>query len=214
MADRIMVLRHGKLVEEADTRSMLSQPQQDYTKTLWAVRSFRTEPKACPVRDVPLLEVRHAYASYGRQPVLHDVSMKLYRGQTLVVIGESGSGKSSTARLITGLLPSTTGQVLYDGEMLPVDFRRRSKEQLRRIQMIYQIPDTALNPRQRIVDIIGRPLMFYLGLKGKTMRARVAQLLEMIKLDPATFMGASHESCPVDRSNASVSRVPWRPIHN
>ncbi|WP_353631581.1 ABC transporter ATP-binding protein [Pseudomonas canadensis] len=203
MADRIMVLRHGKLVEEADTRSMLSQPQQDYTKSLWAVRSFRTEPKACPTQERPLLEVCQVSASYGHQPVLHDVSMKLYRGQTLAVIGESGSGKSSTARLITGLLPATAGQVLYDGEALPVDFRQRSKEQLRRIQMIYQIPDTALNPRQRIVDIIGRPLTFYLGLKGKAMRARVAELLEMIELDPAVFM----ERQPRELSGGQKQRI-------
>ncbi len=188
MADRIMVLRHGKLVEEADTRTMLDAPQQDYTKSLWAVRSLRTEPKPCPPQATPLLEVRRASASYGHQPVLHDVSLKLYRGQTLAVIGESGSGKSSTARLITGLLPPTSGQVLYDGKALPADYRQRSKEQLRRLQMIYQIPDTALNPRQRIVDIIGRPLSFYLGLKGQALRQRVAELLEMIELDPALYM--------------------------
>ncbi|MDT3423234.1 peptide/nickel transport system ATP-binding protein [Pseudomonas protegens] len=188
MADRIMVLRHGKLVEEADTRTMLDAPQQDYTRSLWAVRSLRTEPKPCPPQATPLLEVRKARASYGHQPVLHDVSLKLYRGQTLAVIGESGSGKSSTARLITGLLPPTSGQVLYDGKALPADYRQRSKEQLRRLQMIYQIPDTALNPRQRIVDIIGRPLSFYLGLKGQALRQRVAELLEMIELDPALYM--------------------------
>lgn len=188
MADRIMVLRHGKLVEEADTRTMLDAPQQDYTRSLWAVRSLRTEPKPCPPQATPLLEVRKASASYGHQPVLHDVSLKLYRGQTLAVIGESGSGKSSTARLITGLLPPTSGQVLYDGKALPADYRQRSKEQLRRLQMIYQIPDTALNPRQRIVDIIGRPLSFYLGLKGQALRQRVAELLEMIELDPALYM--------------------------
>ncbi|WP_053154190.1 ABC transporter ATP-binding protein [Pseudomonas protegens] len=188
MADRIMVLRHGKLVEEADTRTMLDAPQQDYTRSLWAVRSLRTEPKPCPPQATPLLEVRRASASYGHQPVLHDVSLKLYRGQTLAVIGESGSGKSSTARLITGLLPPTSGQVLYDGKALPADYRQRSKEQLRRLQMIYQIPDTALNPRQRIVDIIGRPLSFYLGLKGQALRQRVAELLEMIELDPALYM--------------------------
>ncbi|WP_325985297.1 ABC transporter ATP-binding protein [Pseudomonas protegens] len=188
MADRIMVLRHGKLVEEADTRTMLDAPQQDYTRSLWAVRSLRTEPKPCPPQATPLLEVRKAGASYGHQPVLHDVSLKLYRGQTLAVIGESGSGKSSTARLITGLLPPTSGQVLYDGKALPADYRQRSKEQLRRLQMIYQIPDTALNPRQRIVDIIGRPLSFYLGLKGQALRQRVAELLEMIELDPALYM--------------------------
>ncbi|WP_210712963.1 ABC transporter ATP-binding protein [Pseudomonas sp. MWU349] len=188
MADRIMVLRHGKLVEEADTRTMLDAPQQDYTRSLWAVRSLRTEPKPCPPQATPLLEVRKASASYGHQPVLHDVSLKLYRGQTLAVIGESGSGKSSTARLITGLLPPTSGQVLYDAKALPADYRQRSKEQLRRLQMIYQIPDTALNPRQRIVDIIGRPLSFYLGLKGQALRQRVAELLEMIELDPALYM--------------------------
>jgi len=203
MADRIMVLRHGKLVEEAETRKMLGDPQEDYTKSLWAVRSFRTEPKACPQQEQPLLELRNSCASYGRQPVLHDVSLKLYRGQTLAVIGESGSGKSSTARLITGLLPPTSGQVLYDGQPLPADFRQRSKEQLRRVQMIYQIPDTALNPRQRIVDIIGRPLTFYLGLKGKAMRARVAELLEMIELDPATFM----ERQPRELSGGQKQRV-------
>ncbi|MNJ43484.1 Oligopeptide transport ATP-binding protein OppF [compost metagenome] len=198
-----MVLRHGKLVEEADTRSMLDAPQQDYTKSLWAVRSFRTEPKPCPAQQRPLLEVRQACASYGQQPVLHDVSLKLHRGQTLAVIGESGSGKSSTARLITGLLPPTAGQVLYDGEALPADFRQRSKEQLRRIQMIYQIPDTALNPRQRIVDIIGRPLTFYLGLKGQAMRKRVAELLEMIELDPALYM----ERQPRELSGGQKQRI-------
>ncbi|MCO6055414.1 ABC transporter ATP-binding protein [Pseudomonas sp. MOB-449] len=188
MADRIMVLRHGSLVEEAQTRQMLAAPQQDYTRSLWAVRSFHTDPKASPLAATPLLELRKASARYGDQPVLHEVSLQLQRGQTLAVIGESGSGKSTTARVITGLLQPSSGQVLYDGAALPADFRRRSKEQLRRIQMIYQIPDTALNPRQSIADILGRPLAFYLGLKGKALRNRVAELLEMIELEPAKFM--------------------------
>ncbi|MDH4554429.1 ABC transporter ATP-binding protein [Pseudomonas sp. BN417] len=188
MADRIMVLRHGSLVEEAETRQMLAAPQQDYTRSLWAVRSFHTEPKAGAQAAKPLLELRKASASYGDQPVLHEVSLQLQRGQTLAVIGESGSGKSTTARVITGLLQPSSGQVLYDGAPLPADFRRRSKEQLRRIQMIYQIPDTALNPRQSLFDILGRPLAFYLGLKGKALRERVAELLEMIELDPGKFM--------------------------
>ena len=203
MADRIMVLRHGKLVEEAATRQMLQAPTQDYTKSLWAVRCFRTDPKGRPEQGGPLLEVRNASASYSQQPVLHDVSMRLYRGQTLAVIGESGSGKSTTARLITGLLQPSSGQVLFDGEVLPADYRRRSKAQLRSIQMIYQIPDTALNPRQRIVDIIGRPLAFYLGLKGKALRQRVAELLEMIELDPGKFM----ERLPSELSGGQKQRI-------
>ncbi|MDP9528701.1 ABC transporter ATP-binding protein [Pseudomonas protegens] len=188
MADRIMVLRHGQLVEQAPTRRMLSDPQQDYTKSLWAVRSFRTAAKPEPARERPLLELRKVCAAYGRQPVLEDVCLSLHAGQTLAVIGESGSGKSTTARVISGLLPPTSGQLLYDGQPLPLDYRQRSKEQLRRVQMIYQIPDTALNPRQRIVDILGRPLSFYLGLKGAALRARVGELLEMMELDPAIYM--------------------------
>ena len=203
MADRIMVLRHGSLVEEAQTRTMLSAPQQQYTQSLWAVRNFHTSAKACPTHEKPLLEVRNADARYGHQPVLHDVSLKLYRGQTLAVIGESGSGKSTTARLISGLLQPTSGQVLYDGEALPADYRQRSKEQLRRIQMIYQIPDTALNPRQRIVDIIGRPLSFYLGLKGKALRERVAELLRMIDLEPAKYM----DRLPRELSGGQKQRI-------
>ncbi|BBP77653.1 ABC transporter ATP-binding protein [Pseudomonas sp. Ost2] len=203
MADRIMVLRHGKRVEEAPTRQMLSAPEQAYTQSLWAVRCFRTEAKARPGQGAPLLEVRNASASYSSQPVLHDVSLQLYKGQTLAVIGESGSGKSTTARLITGLLQPTCGQVLFDGEVLPADYRRRSKAQLRSIQMIYQIPDTALNPRQRIVDIIGRPLAFYLGLKGKALRQRVAELLEMIELDPGKFM----ERLPSELSGGQKQRI-------
>lgn len=188
MADRIMVLRHGSLVEEAGTRQMLAAPQQDYTRSLWAVRSFSREPRSDSHDASPLLEVRKASARYGDQLVLHEVSLQLQRGQTLAVIGESGSGKSTTARVIAGLLQPCSGQVLYEGAPLPADFRRRSKEQLRRIQMIYQIPDTALNPRQSIADILGRPLAFYLGLKGKALRERVAELLEMIELAPDKFM--------------------------
>lgn len=109
MADRIMVLRHGQLVEQAQTRRMLSDPQQDYTKSLWAVRSFSTEPKPQPAGERPLLELRKVCAAYGRQPVLQDVSLSLYPGQTLAVIGESGSGKSTTARVISGLLPPGPG---------------------------------------------------------------------------------------------------------
>jgi peptide/nickel transport system ATP-binding protein len=203
MADRIMVLRHGSLVEEAQTRTMLSAPQQAYTQSLWAVRNFHTSAKACPQDEKPLLEVRKVDASYGQQPVLHDVSLKLYRGQTLAVIGESGSGKSTTARLISGLLQPSAGQVLYEGEALPADYRQRSKEQLRRIQMIYQIPDTALNPRQRIADIIGRPLNFYLGLKGKALRERVAELLRMIDLEPTKYM----DRLPRELSGGQKQRI-------
>lgn len=184
MADRIMVLRYGNLVEESDTRDMLFNPQEDYTKSLWAVRSFRKEPVTEPKSEVPILEVDNVTAAYGDTPVLFNVGFSLQRRRTVAVVGESGSGKSTTARVITGLLPPSEGQILYQGEALPKDFRQRSKDQLRHCQMIYQMADTALNPKQRVRDVIGRPLEFYLGLKGAEREKKVIELLDMIELTP------------------------------
>ena len=184
MADRIMVLRYGNLVEESDTRDMLFNPQEDYTKSLWAVRSFRKEPVTEPKAQVPILEVDNVTAAYGDTPVLFNVGFALERRRTVAVVGESGSGKSTTARVITGLLPPSEGQILYQGEALPKDFRQRSKDQLRHCQMIYQMADTALNPKQRVREVIGRPLEFYLGLKGEAREKKVIELLDMIELTP------------------------------
>ena len=189
MADRIMVLRYGVLVEEADTRAMLSDPQEDYTKSLWAVRTFSKQSTAGE-QGSPLIEVDHVTAGYGPVDVLKDISFAIHTQRTIAIVGESGSGKSTVARVITGLLPprSGKGQVLYRGEPLPADFRKRSRDQLRHVQMIYQMPDTAINPRQRVRDIVGRPLEFYLGISGQKKKKRVQDLLEMIELDPDVFM--------------------------
>jgi len=188
MADRITVLRFGEVVEEADTPTMMASPQKDYTKTLWAVRTFKKESVEVAVADKPLVSVQHVTAAYGSTPVLHDVSFDIYRGKTVAVVGESGSGKSTTARVITGLLPPSEGRVLVNGEPLPGDYRQRTRDQLRHAQMIYQMADTAVNPRHRIRDIIGRPVSFYLGLSGKQVQERTRELLSMIELEPDKFI--------------------------
>lgn len=190
MADKIKVLRYGESVEESETRKMLSDPQQEYTKSLWAVRSFRkTEHPPVP-EEVPLLKVDHVTASYARSDVkvLSDVDFEVHRGETVAIVGESGSGKSTTARVITGLLPPEIGRVIFDGVELPPDYRNRSLKQLQQIQMIYQMPDTAINPHQRIRDIIGRPLSFYLKLEGAEKKRRLRELMEMIEMDPDQFL--------------------------
>ena len=189
MADKITVLRYGEVVEEANTRLMLSDPQENYTKSLWAVRSFKKTADVPEIGPVPLCKVENVTAAYGDVPVLHDISFEIHKGYTVAVVGESGSGKSTAARVITGLLPPKQGQVLYKGEAFPSDYRRRTKDQLRQTQMIYQMADTALNPRQRIRDIIGRPLSFYLGMKGAKKEARIRELLDMIELEPNDFIG-------------------------
>ena len=188
MADTIKVLLRGDEVEQADTRTMLSAPTQDYTKSLWAVRSFERPAKpAVTGGAVPVVSVRNVDAAYGKAKVLHDVSFDIHAGRTVAVVGESGSGKSTAARCITGLLPPTTGEIAFDGEALPGDYRKRSKDQLRQAQMIYHMADTALNPRKTIGQIIGRPVQFYMGLTGSDRRHRVNELLEQIELEPAEY---------------------------
>ncbi|MES0195931.1 ABC transporter ATP-binding protein [Mesorhizobium sp. M0011] len=180
MADRIMVLRHGRTVEEADTRQMLASPSQEYTKTLWAVRKL-AKPEV-PAGDY-LLTIDNVTAAYaGKVKVLQDVSIKVPRGRTVAVVGESGSGKSTLARVVTGLLPPISGSISFAGRLLSTGLKTRPKEVLRRIQMIYQMPDNALNPRQTVEEVIARPLEFYLGLKGARRDRRIGELMHMVEM--------------------------------
>ncbi len=204
MADQIKVLLKGDEVETADTRTMLAAPTQDYTKSLWAVRSFERPTKpAVQTGAVPVISVQNVDAAYGTVPVLHDVSFDLHEGRTVAVVGESGSGKSTTARCITGLLPPKAGQIMLDGAALPADYRKRSKQHLRQVQMIYQMADTALNPRMSIGQIIARPVEFYLGLKGKEKRRKVDALLEQIELEPSKF----YHRLPSELSGGQKQRI-------
>ncbi len=202
MADRITILLRGEEVEENDTRAMLAAPRAAYTKTLWAVRRFQRADQP-PPREAPLLSVRKVSASYGKKPVLHDVSFDLYPGRTLAVVGESGSGKSTVARVITGLLPPSAGEVMLEGASLPPDYRARTRDQLRQCQMIYQMADTALNPKLTLRQIIGRPAAMYLGLRGRALEARIRALLEMIELDPDSFI----DRLPSELSGGQKQRI-------
>jgi peptide/nickel transport system ATP-binding protein len=189
MADRIKVLLRGREVEDQPTGQMMSHPKEAYTKSLWSVRSLEAEEKPLPETQVqPLLKVENISAAYEIFQVLDGVSFELHRGRTLALVGESGSGKSTTARVVSGLLPQSAGRIVLEGQQLPPSFRQRSKDMLRQIQVIYQNADTALNPRQRIRDIIGRPIEFYLGLTGATRDERVRELMDWMELDPAKFL--------------------------
>ena len=205
MADRIMVLRHGLEVEEAPTREMLKEPKKDYTKTLWAVRKLAKEES---ISDDVTLSVRNVDASYsGVVKVLDNVTVRLPRGRTVAVVGESGSGKSTLARAITGLLPPTRGEILFNGKALPKALKDRDKDTLRRIQMIYQSADTSLNPKQTIRDIVGRPLEFYHGIRGAARDRRVAELLDSIELNESYIDRLPTELSGGQKQRISIARA-------
>lgn len=205
MADVIKVLLKGEEVEEADTRTMLESPQDDYTKSLWSVRNLRHSQKNRPVDGsaVPVVSVEGIGAGYGGTRVLEDVSFDVHPGMTVALVGESGSGKSTAARCITGLLQPFEGRILLNGEELAKNYRNRSVDQLRQIQMIYQMADTALNPRIRIGEIIGRPARFYCGLRGTALKSRVDELLDLLELDPSLF----YNRFPSELSGGQKQRV-------
>ncbi|TNC62903.1 ABC transporter ATP-binding protein [Rubellimicrobium roseum] len=184
LADRLMVLRHGREVESGPTAQVLEAPREDYTRRLVAERRESLAPTGAVRHDAgeTVLDLRNIDAGYGDRLVLQDVSLAVRRGETLAVVGESGSGKSTLARLVAGLLPPARGAVAFRGQPLPGRYRDRDIAGLKAIQMIYQLPDVALNPRQTVGDAIGRPLSFYRGLRGAARREEVARLLARIGL--------------------------------
>ncbi|MBP9047619.1 MAG: ABC transporter ATP-binding protein [Tabrizicola sp.] len=213
VADDIMVLRQGRMVELGETGQIIHNPTQDYTKALVSVRSLEhaEKPPAPPVLAVQGVTARYRGTNFD---VLKNVTVDLPPGQTLAVVGESGSGKSTLARAITGLLPPTGGRITFAGRTLSNDLRGRTRDDLREIQMIYQMADTAMNPRQTVGTIIGRPLEFYFGLKGAERDARVQELLDQIEMGkgfaeryPAELSGGQKQRVCIARALAAKPKM-------
>ena len=201
IADHIVVLYAGEIQEYGTADQVVTQPSHEYTRRLmYAVRPPPAAGQGDETSDehqrkAPALEVKNLLAGYGRTQngapeitVLRDVNVAIERGHSVGVIGESGCGKSTLARVMAGLLPAAQGEVLLDGAALQPALQQRSRNELQKIQFVFQMADTALNPRQRIDKILGRPVEFYHGLKGEEKRRRVGELLQMVEL-PQEFAG-------------------------
>lgn len=210
IADRIVVLRDGVIRETGPTSQILSAPTHPYTKSLVAAAAPVPRGAAVQPEAPPLLVVEGLVAGYGRAgrdgvpavPVLREVDFAIRRGSSLGVIGESGSGKSTLARVIAGLLPMARGSVTLDGVPLPAAIRQRTPDQLRRIQLVFQSADTALNPRRSVARILGRPITFFHGAKGAERDRRVRRLLDLVQL-PSTVA----DRLPGELSGGQKQRV-------
>ncbi|MCF8154748.1 MAG: ABC transporter ATP-binding protein [Rhodoferax sp.] len=189
VADRIKVLRHGKEVEEGLTSQILHNAKQEYTARLVAVRGAAASERAAPgtVKPEIVLSIKDCHAYYGNFHVVKGVALTVKGGETVAVVGESGSGKSTLARVITGLLPPKSGEIVFQGKPLPPSLKARDKELKRRIQLVYQIPDVAINPRQNLLDIVGRPVQFYFGLGRQGTLERAKELMTLVEL-PVDFL--------------------------
>ncbi|UZF94862.1 ABC transporter ATP-binding protein [Bosea sp. NBC_00550] len=198
IADRIVVLKGGVIQEVGATAQILSAPKHPYTQELLAafappgrVPAQVASPEGAAPR--PVLELASISAGYGKlqadgTPLIlavDKVSFKLERGRNLGIIGESGCGKSTLARSIAGIIPPSSGTIAFNGKPMAPRAQDRSVDELRKLQIVFQSADTALNPAKSIEDILGRPLAFYHGLRGAARDARIDRLLELVHLPRA-----------------------------
>ena len=200
VADHVIVMNGGKMVEQAATAEILNNPREEYTRRLLdAVRLVPTQaeqftrPESVhPDAGRPVLSVADIRAGYRRasvfeplsdaDDVLRSVSCAINAREVVALVGESGSGKSTLARVMAGLLPPRSGTLSFAGEPLSAHVRKRSVDQLRKVQIVFQHPDITLNPARSIEDAIGRPLQLYFGLTAKKRRERVEELLALVDL--------------------------------
>jgi len=222
MCDRVIVMKEGEIVEEGTTEEIFANPQHPYTKRLLnALPKLheKKEPKQPPNIEagtdvnVPLIEVRnlskHFDLKKGEQlKAVDDLSFRIYPGETLGLVGESGSGKSTTGRTILQLHEPTDGEVLYKG----VPVTRLSKSELksmrRHMQIIFQDPYSSLNPRKKVLDIIGEALDVHkLTNSAEERRARVEELLELVGLKKEHALRYPHEFSGGQRQRIGIARA-------
>lgn len=211
IADRTAVMSDGRVVEIAGTAELWARPQAEYTKELLAaIPRGVTQGDDSPVREVTApsllsvdaLSVGYAQAGKVPVPVLKGATLEVRTGERLAVVGASGSGKSSLARCVAGLMAPDSGDVRLDGEQLPPLARRRSREQLRRVQIVFQNPYSALNPKRTVGEAIGVSLRFLLGMGRQERDAEVLRTLDLVGL-PRTYV----DRRPFELSGGERQRV-------
>ncbi len=215
IADQIVVLYGGVIQEMGTADEIINHATHDYTKRLMA--AVGKKPTGDEIADsmddhvgeTPRLVARDVTAGYGAVvdgnpaiTVLRKIMVEIERGHAVGVIGESGCGKSTLGRVMAGMLPSAKGCIELDGDELKPSLHDRSLAELRKVQFVFQMADTALNPKQRISDIIGRPLEFYSGITGEEQRNKVADLLTLVEL-PLGFI----DRYPQELSGGQKQRI-------
>lgn len=222
IADRVFVLLDGKIQEQGSVKKIIEAPRMSYTRTLMAAsdpelaiqarRPANASPTAIDLtaQKDPILRIEGIVAGYGaldRQgmpaiPIIHDIDLTIRPGEIIGVIGESGSGKSTVARVIAGLLPAAKGAIHLGDRTLASRIENRSRDDLRRIQIIFQSADTSLNPSHTIGKILGRPIEYFQDLRGSDKKAKIAETLELVGL-PAAFADRK----PAELSGGQKQRV-------
>ncbi len=221
MADRIVVMNSGRIVEEGEPRQIFENPQHPYTRRLIGAmpdHHLRDECEA-PAKDADtILQVSTLGKVYGLPPgavpredmkyAVKDISFNLRKGETLGIVGESGSGKSTIARMLLRLTATSTGEVLYHGENVLTMSKRQMLAYRRRVQMVFQDPYSSMNPRMSVFQIISEPWVIHRDILPKEKwRARVAELLELVGLTAEHAERHPHQFSGGQRQRIAIARA-------
>ncbi|MFT4112363.1 ATP-binding cassette domain-containing protein [Silvibacterium sp.] len=155
-----------------------------------------------------LLEARGLSKQYGPDArVVDDVSFSIAEGETLGLVGESGSGKSTIARMVLGLVEPTSGEVIFDGESVTGAAAREMRALRRRMQVVFQDPFAALNPRMRVKDLVAEPLLIHKACPAAEVRPKVTEMLKAVGLDETALERYPHEFSGGQRQRVNIARA-------
>lgn len=222
LADKVVVMLRGDIVEEGPTSAVLYQPKHPYTRSLLAAipdlagrKPITGHDRSTPVtstsettsQHAPLLQVRDLAMAYGDNQVLHGIDLTLEAGESALLLGESGSGKTTLARSVAGLNPDYTGEVLLRDELLQHSSRKRTLEQRQDVQYIFQSPYSSLNPRRTIGESLSVPMEMSGKLSRNEQRALVEEILEAVQLDRSFYSRRPGDLSGGERQRAAIGRA-------
>lgn len=195
IADRVLVLEKGRVIEQGTKATILNAPQQPYTRQLLAAAAGPVTLRSGFAIGPAVLAAQGLHKTFSSREggwrkrhtvALADVALSLHRGQTLGVVGESGSGKSTLGRTLIRLLQPDSGLIQWAETEVAQLSQRRLRPLRQNIQMIFQDPVSSLNPRRSVGEIImAGPLAH--GATREQARAKARQVLEWVGLAPAAF---------------------------
>src|SRR2546427_509466 len=217
IADRVVVLQHGKVVEQGTADDVLLRAQHPYTRALLAAVPTLQPPQRTPLLDrskaVEVIGLGKTYVSGGgwfraerRVQAAKEVSFDIFRGETLGLVGESGSGKSSVARLVMRLIEPDAGTVRIGAVDLTRIKGKALREQRRRIQMVFQDPFASLNPRRKVGNIITDGPIAH-GVDPAAARKRAGELLSLVGLNAGAMERFPHEFSGGQRQRIGIARA-------
>ena len=207
--EHTIVLERGRVVDAGATTSLFASPGHDHTRALLAAapRVDRGEAPG-PVTGSTLLSVGNASVSFKDLMAVSDVSFAVRRGETVAVVGVSGSGKSSLVRAMLGLVPMSTGRVVYAGELLKGAVEDRELSRRRDLQLVFQDPASALNPQMRVQAIVEEPLLVHERRATKAeRRCRVVAVLEKVGLGEKYLRRFPHEFSGGQAQRVAIARA-------